>query len=399
MHERTNAPMHGARARRARRRVAFCRAFVHFCICALPVALLAQQPDAARTQALARQAAERLQVLQKEADDLAAREQTLLGDLRRLEVEREIKAVELKQADLQVHDVSAQLVASGDEIQRLEREEAAERPGLEARLIETYKLGRGRYLRMLLSTSDIRRVGQATRTVAALAHIDRERVAEHQRTIARLKVERAAIEERQRQVTAARNQARRAAEEVARAAAARDALIQDIDRRRDLNARFTGELLSAQQQLQVALRNLADGTPATAVDALPIGPFRGDIPWPVNGSVRQSFGHPASTRSTSSNGMEIAAAEGATVSAVHDGVVAFADRFTGFGNLVILDHGSKAFTLYGNLLEVAVRKGDRVERGQALGTVGAPPAGQPGLYFELRVDGRPVDPLQWLKRR
>ncbi len=333
-----------------------------------------------------------------EADQLAAQERTLLGELRRLEVEREIKAEELKQADAQVQEVTRQLEDTAQQMQALGQQEAAERPGLRARLVEAYKLGQGRYLRMLLSTSDLRRIGQATRTVAVLARMDRERIAEHQRTLAQLTAERAKLERRQRLVTAARADARHAEQEAVRAAAARDALIQDIDRRRDLNAQFTGELQSAQQKLQLALRALAGGEPAPAIAALPIGPFRGDLPWPVTGSVRQRFGGQAGTRATSSNGMEIGAAEGTSVVAVYDGVVAFAGSFAGFGNLVILDHGSKAFSLYGNLLEMTVKKGDQVERGQAVGTVGAPPAGQPGLYFELRVDDRPVDPLQWLKK-
>jgi septal ring factor EnvC (AmiA/AmiB activator) len=66
---------------------------------------------------------------------------------------------------------------------------------------------------------------------------------------------------------------------------------------------------------------------------------------------------------------------------------------------VILDHGSQSFSLYGDLLDIAVRKGARLDRGQTVGSVGTMPSGGSGLYFELRVDGQPVDPLQWLKRR
>ncbi len=85
--------------------------------------------------------------------------------------------------------------------------------------------------------------------------------------------------------------------------------------------------------------------------------------------------------------------------AIHEGVVAFAGTFSGFGNLVIVEHSPQTFSLYGDLLEVGVSKGSRLERGQILGTVGATPAGPAGLYFELRVDGQPVDPLQWLRKR
>jgi septal ring factor EnvC (AmiA/AmiB activator) len=80
--------------------------------------------------------------------------------------------------------------------------------------------------------------------------------------------------------------------------------------------------------------------------------------------------------------------------------VAFADTFTGFGQLVIVDHGSRAFSLYGNLLELGVKTGDRVSRGARLGSSGESLTGAAaGLYFELRVDDRPVDPLQWLGKR
>ena len=100
------------------------------------------------------------------------------------------------------------------------------------------------------------------------------------------------------------------------------------------------------------------------------------------------------------------------VHAVHDGTVAFADVFAGYGTLVIVDHGAQAFTLYGNLLDVGVTRGARIAHGDLVGTVGPaltssapasgpdPAAGPPaGLYFELRVDGHPVDPVQWLRKR
>jgi len=85
------------------------------------------------------------------------------------------------------------------------------------------------------------------------------------------------------------------------------------------------------------------------------------------------------------------------VRAVHGGVVAFAAPFSGFGTLVILDHGGGAFTIYGHLAEARVERGTRVSRAGVVGTVGLAPAGSAALYFEVRVDGRPADPLQWLR--
>jgi septal ring factor EnvC (AmiA/AmiB activator) len=84
---------------------------------------------------------------------------------------------------------------------------------------------------------------------------------------------------------------------------------------------------------------------------------------------------------------------------VHPGTVDYADAFSGFGNLVILDHGSNYYSLYGYLGAIAVMRGQRVDAGTELGRVGTAPAGPATLYFELRIDGRSVDPIQWLKPR
>ena len=389
----------GTAATKARHPAAQVVGSVLFLVCFVSFVSLvtAQQAERGRTEALVRRATERMRALQREADQLAGQEQTLLGDLRKLEVERQLRREELKRVDAQIAQVATDLTAASDRIHQLEARDAAERPGLQARLVEMYKLGRGRYLRMLLGTQDLRAIGHASRTVAALAELDRRRVAEHQRTLADLRSSRAELQAWQKELEGLRAMAARAEAAAARAAESHAALVRDIDRRRDLNAQLAGELHAAQQKLQLALRDVAGGAATDA--SLPLRPFRGDLPWPVNGGVRLRFGRPAAPGAPASNGMEFAAAEGAFVAVVHDGIVAFADTFGGFGNLVIVDHGAQAFSLYGYLLDIAVKRGARLERGQHLGTVGASPTGRAGLYFELRVDGQPVDPLQWLRKR
>ena len=355
--------------------------------------VLAQQPDRAQTEAMARRAGERLQALQREADRLASEEGTLLNDLRKLEVDRLLKAEELKQVDAEARGIESDMAATSGRADALQRSAAIEAPELRARLVELYKLGQARYVRLLLATPDIRHLGQASRMVAALASMDRERVDSHQRTIGELKAARGALEDRRRRLASARLAAERAQGALQRAVQARGARVRDIDARRDLNAELFGELQAAQQKLQLALRTLASGASPSGTIALPIKPFRGDLDWPVSGAVRRRFGR------ASFQGIEVAAAEGTDVRAIHDGVVAFADNFSGFGNLVILDHGSQTFSLYGDLLDIIVQKGAHVQRGQPVGAVGPTPGGAPGLYFELRVDGGPVDPLQWLKTK
>jgi len=358
----------------------------------------AQQTDRARAEALARRATERLQSLQREADRLASQERSLIDDLRKLEVERQLKAEELKRVDADAVRIERELTTTTTRMEALEKSARDARPELSARLVEMYKLGQARYLRLLLSTADLTRIGQASRTVAALAKLDRERVASHKRTLDELSAVRATLQARGRELAATRAAAAKAEVASARAAQARNDLIRDIDRRRDLNAQLAGELQAAQQKLQATLRELSAGTAPAEAASLPLRPFRGALDWPVSGTVARRFGSPAS-RGTASNGIEIAAAEDASALAIHEGTVVFAGAFSGFGNLVIVDHGGQTFSLYGDLLEIAVKKGARLDRGQPVGSIGVTAAGAAGLYFELRVDGQPVDPLQWLKRR
>jgi septal ring factor EnvC (AmiA/AmiB activator) len=368
-------------------------------VLSLSIPLLAQQADRAKTEALARRASDRLQTLQHEADQLASDEGTLLNELRKLEIDRQIKAEELRQATADADAAAAELAATTDRINELERRDLQERPDLRARLVEIYKLGRARYLRLLLSTPDVRQLGRTTRMVASMAQLDRDRVAEHQRTLDSLTTARGELVNRVRLMRSLRKEAERAGEATALAARARRDRIHDLDERRDLNAQFAGELQVAQQKLQATLRDLSNGAPTAEPLLLPLRPFRGALEWPTPGPVRRRFGPGTGPGVPESKGIEIAAAEGTPVQAVHEGTVAFADPFAGFGNLVIVDHGAQTFTLYGDLLEIAVKRGGRVERGQLVGSVGSAPAGPAGLYFEVRIDGQAVDPLQWLRKR
>lgn len=353
----------------------------------------AQQDAPSRTETLSRRAAERLRALHDEADRLAREERTLLGDLRKLEVERSIRATELDRARDEVKAATAEVAALDQQVGALTAQTQAALPDLRARLITLYKLGRGQYARLLLSASDLRQFGQAVRLVSALAEQDRVRIAEHQRRLASLQQARTAAAARQAQLQQAQAAAQTAQAAADRAIAAHAAMVEDIDSKRDVNAQFASELEAAQLKLQESVAGLASASPT-----LPIAPFRGELDWPSAGTVRQRFGAAAAGRPPL-RGIEIAGPPGSPIRAVHDGTVAFADVFNGYGRLVILDHGNQTFTLYGNLDELIVEKGEHVSLGASVGTAASAEPGTAVLYFELRIDGRAVDPLQWLAKR
>lgn len=363
----------------------------------------AQTADRARTESQARRANERLIALQREADALAREQRSLLGDLRRLEIERDLRVEQLRLIEADTRQVSLALGNTGNQIAALEEETQASRPILEARMIELYKLGSAGYVRLLFNVSNLRDMGRAYRMVAAVAAIDRRRAELHHANLVRLRAAHGSLQERRAEMARLEDAAVAARIAAERAAHSRAQLIDEIDRRRDLTAELAGELQGAQRKLQQTLAAINSGTPRPASDGspLPIRPFRGDLDWPVVGRMLTPFGGRGTgvARAPGQSGLQFAAEEGSSVRAVHDGTVAFAGPFTGFGNLVIVDHGAETFSLYGQLGAPQVERGAKVERGDVLGTAGRILAGIPGMYFEIRVDGAPVDPLEWLKKK
>ena len=390
-------------------RAVFSVAVLAGCLPAIPLLsarLIQAPPPVPRGQAEAqsRRAADRIRALQQEADLLASREKTLLGELRRLEIERDLRTEEIRSLEPDISALTTEVNVTAARLGALDQAVREREPILAARLVDIYKLGRPGSVRLWFAVDDLRTLGRASRLVSALARIDRDRIADYRASVARLTAARVDLVQRVARLAELRDGAQRARAAADASLAARLALIAEIDQRRDLNAQLVGELQHAHASLQGMLDTLPAGAATGGGEpvALPLRPFRGELDWPAEGAVASGFGprrHPRFGTTTINSGIEIAAPAGAPVLAVHEGTVAFADAFTGFGQLVIVDHGGQAYSLYGHLASLAVHRGQRVERGHHLGPVGSGPTGRPSLYFELRIDGQPVDPVQWLKAK
>ena len=358
----------------------------------------AQEPPAS-SDAQARRITDRIRALDRESERLAGEARTLVGDLRKLEIERDLKTEQAKQAAGQTAQAEQELRQTTDRLSSLELQRLAQLPDMKQQLVDVYKRGRSGYARLLFGARDVREFARAARAIASLATINQKRLEEHRRTLDALQIERAAFAKRARELQAREAVARQARAEAERAVAARSAKMSEIDSRRDLTAQYTGELQVAYDKIQAQLSSPVEGR--TEAVAVPLLPFRGALDWPAAGRIGSRFGQTEGRLGGSAvrNGMEIASTEDQPVRAIHGGTVAYADAFTGLGTLVILDHGGNNYSLYGYLGSVSVQTGTQVETGAEVGRVGASPAGPPALYFELRIDGKPTDPVQWLKPR
>lgn len=354
--------------------------------------------DRQRFRAMAGRAEARLKVLEQEARALAGQERTLLVRLRALELEREMRDTALARATALVDEATAEREATAARIDVLARQIEAERPEVARRLARLHATGPLDSVRWLASAASVRDAGRRYRVLATLADADRQRFQGFESRLAALAAEEAVLVARTATLAAARAEAETARRAAVASEAAQAALVRDVAARQELARQLTDELATAQRNLEAALSGVAS---ERAPQALPFAAFRGALGWPVTGRVATGFGRLRQSRFGTAvlrNGVTIDAPEGRTVRAVHEGSVAYAQPFTGYGRLIILDHGNGAFTLYGYLGSLYVTKGQAVGAGTALGAVGRSPEGAAALYFEVRVDQRPVDPLQWLKR-
>ncbi len=186
------------------------------------------------------------------------------------------------------------------------------------------------------------------------------------------------------------------------------AILADVRRDRTVERRLLVELEQAAQALEATIKSLgreqrsAAGRDGSSVPGgAPAGLERGALLPPVAARVTQRFGRvvdPEFQTETFRSGVEFAAEAGVPVRSVARGIVRFAGWFRGYGRIVIIDHGDAYHTVSGHLDEIQVAVDDVVLGGQPIGTVGETGSlGGPSLYFELRRQGSPIDPVPWLR--
>jgi murein hydrolase activator len=342
-----------------------------------------------------RKVQERRRALEKDLAHLRGQEKSLLGEVERLELEVRLRGEELREIQIGLLRTQEQMDATGKRVQELEASIERERPILAARARALYKLGELSYLRLLLSVDRPSDIFRGYRFVTALARRDNQRIAAFRADLQALAATRALLEARTREAVALREGLERARRTQDADRRRKTALLTQIVEKKETHSAYLAELEDAEAKLGGLLEGLAEGDVT-----VPVAAFKGALSWPANGRVRSSFGrhkHPKFDTYTVQNGIEIAARPDAPVTAVHEGSVVFAERFKGYGLMVVLDHGGKHHSLYAHLAEARVQPGQKVAAGDVIGTVGATALEGPGLYFEMRFQGKPEDPVEWLR--
>ncbi|HEY3676183.1 MAG TPA: peptidoglycan DD-metalloendopeptidase family protein [Candidatus Tumulicola sp.] len=359
----------------------------------------AERAKAERTQAQLHQKRAQLHTATLQYDDLSRQ----LG-----ETNDAIAGVNAHLSDLASTSASTQRRIDWNTVQltAAQRSLALHDTMLKRRLVDIYENGDVSYVSVLLaahSFSDfVERWDDLRLLIAANQRIVRERkIAEaHVETVER-DLERTRLELQQEQTAQeqARTQLASLADErqnlVAVASQQRHHVAAQVAQMEDLTAAEEAQLESLIQERQRELEEQRRASGIAEGGGVETG-GGGSFSWPVTGPITSPFGWRSSPFNGSPDfhpGLDIAAPTGTTVTAAAGGTVIMAQWYGGYGNYVLIDHGGGYSTGYGHLSAIYVSNGQAVKRGQAIGAVGMTgEATGPHLHFEVRIDGKPVDP-------
>ena len=127
---------------------------------------------------------------------------------------------------------------------------------------------------------------------------------------------------------------------------------------------------------------------------------KGKLKWPVKGKIRHKYGQKRANTGLKWRGVLISTKLGEKVSAVENGTVVFADWLSGYGFVLIIDHRKGYMSLYGHNQQLLKEVGDKVKTGDIIAEAGnSGRIGKPSLYFEIRRNGKPVNPAKWMMAR
>ncbi|MFC5301520.1 murein hydrolase activator EnvC family protein [Azospira restricta] len=381
------------------------------------------------------------EIVEKQADlkELRARIEELRKEISSAEGSRAEVADQLKDSERSIShlqrelrelgeekgDLQSSLRELGQQSKTLEAQLAAQQAQLERLLYNQYLRGTPDSLQLLLNGNDPNQVARDLYYLGAVAKARSELLAQidanlkKKQALAASTRERAAalamVEEKQKErhekLLAQREQKKATLSKISAQIAAQKKAVgnlqRDEKRMTQLISRLTKLIAAQSQPKRAPVPGTTRATPAPAApgienehlpQAAPAGSFarlRGNLRLPVKGTVANRFGS-ARQEGSSWKGLFIRSPGGSEVKAIAGGRVVFAEWLRGFGNLLIIDHGDAYLSIYGNNDALLKNVGDAVRGGDTVATVGNS-GGNPesGLYFEIRHQGQPVDPLKW----
>jgi septal ring factor EnvC (AmiA/AmiB activator) len=365
----------------------------------LLLACMALAASPQKTEAQLRSLRQKIEKMTQEVSRDALQRDRLSADLRASELSVGEARGELSRLSREYTDRSERRNALGAERVSQQRALVQERQSLSGELRAAYMIGPAEPLKLLLSAQDPLRSARLFAYYGYLGRARAREISEIQQHVQHVNGLDSELAQQQSELAGLRSQQQSELQHLERSRNERQKVLASLESQARTREQSLQRLKIQQADLEQLLSRLNHSLKAVPPPetASAFGSLRGRLEWPVTGRVTATFGEPRAS-GVRWDGIVVATELGAPVHAVSGGRVVYADWLPGLGLLAIVDHGAGYLSLYGHNERLYKATGESVTAGEviaAAGDSGGRP--QPELYFEIRREGRPVDPRPWFR--
>jgi septal ring factor EnvC (AmiA/AmiB activator) len=327
------------------------------------------------------------------------KEEDLLGQLTALEQQITKKQRLLKEIRQRIGISRIELESRREEVSRLEQSLARVRDRLSKRLVAFYKYAKRAYVQLLGGANDLDQLRKRGKYLNAIVVEDRRFIEQIVRMQLNYQNEIVLVREKLAAIADMEETEQSRLASIKEDLDEKVLLLMKIHREKEFYETAVKELRLAAEELRETLLTLSRKQSSRRTRRLNFARLRGKLPLPLKGEVIKNKGPFDGDSQEKRRGIHIEAPAGTEVKAVADGRVDFSGWLKGYGQIIVINHGSRYFTVSAHLAERAKEQGDPVERGESIGLLGETGSlTGPNLYFEIRKGGASLDPLEWLKR-
>ena len=329
-----------------------------------------------------------------------AKESTVLKQLQKIGTQLKIKERELTIYQLSYKVNQKKIISLVQRYKKAEQKLKYQEKILGLRLRSIYKEGPVYPLKIMFSSNNVNDLFQKIKFMNLIARHDSELLYEYKNKLENIKEDKRALFEARTKIINLKEKAKIKKKEIERTKKIKSKFLKEIKKKKSLNIKTRKELVSASNNLNKLINKLL--AKLVSGEGLEITDKKGRLKLPLSGPILNKFGRKRVKEYDSYivyNGINVKATKGTHVKAVFDGKILFAGELEGYGNLVIVGHGNKYHTLYGHLDDIKVSVDQFVKTGEIIGLSGDSGSLEGEvLYFELRRNGKPIQPLPWFRR-
>ena len=278
---------------------------------------------------------------------------------------------------------------------------------LESRLREIYKRPLTGYLEILFNSESFSDFLTRSRYIKNILSLDAEVINDIRQQMKKIENNKMNLENREEILSLLKKEVEKEKENIEFSIKAKKSIINKLDSQKEAYLKSLKELEQSSKEIENIIERIykqqeEDSKKASQkeVPTITLKPKKGILALPLQGKLISEYGRQKNTdfnTYTFNSGIDISAPLGQVVHAAGSGDVIYTGSIKGYGQIIIIDHGGRITTLYAHLSKILIDIGDKVKKGQLIGQVGdSGGVSSTRLHFEVRVEGKPTDPMNWL---